>query len=61
MLNYCQWCKRFGYKLTKPQKRIAYSNYLKGVGVSDLIKSEVTKSERNAWKVRSYMANKLRQ
>lgn len=60
-LNYCEWCKRFGCRLTKPQKRIGYSRYLKEHGVKDLIRMEVGKTERNAWKVRSYMANKLRQ
>lgn len=47
--------------LTRPQKRIAYKAYLLEFGVSDLIRQEKSKTERTAWKVRSYMANKLRQ
>lgn len=29
-------------------------------GISDLIRSEENRNERNAWKVRSYLANKER-
>lgn len=48
-------------ELNKPQKRIAYKAYLLSFGVSELIHEEKSKTERTAWKVRSYMANKLRQ
>lgn len=48
-------------ELTKPQKRIAYKAYLLELGVNELIRQEESKTERTAWKVRSYMANKLRQ
>lgn len=61
MLNYSIWCMRFGKGLTKPQKKAGYASYLKESGVSELVKEETNKYERAAWKVRSYMANKLRQ
>lgn len=61
MYSYSVWCMRFGKGLTKPQKKAGYASYLKESGVSELLRQETSKYERAAWKVRSYLANKLRQ
>ena len=52
---------KFGKGLHKSQKKVGYASYLKESGVSELIRQETDKYERTAWRVRSYLANKLRQ
>lgn len=60
LISFPMFCQKHR-ELNKLQKRIAYKAYLLEVGVSNLIRQEESKTERTAWKVRSYMANKLRQ
>lgn len=61
MYSYNVWCMKFGKGLCKPQKKAGYASYLKESGVPELVREETNKYERTSWKVRSYMANKLRQ
>ena len=43
------------------KRRLAYEDHQKSMEIEQVISMETRKNERNAWKVRSYMANKLRQ
>lgn len=43
------------------KRNIAYKNWLLTQQVKEVISTEQNRNERNAWKVRSYLANKERQ
>lgn len=43
------------------KRNLAYKNYRLSQGCRELIRQEESREERNAWKVRSYLANKERQ
>lgn len=43
------------------KRRLAYEEHQRRMEIEQVISMETRKNERNAWKVRSYMANKLRQ
>ena len=43
------------------KRRLAYEEHQRRMEIEQVVSMETRKNERNAWKVRSYMANKLRQ
>lgn len=43
------------------KRNLAYKNHRLSQGCRELIRQEESREERNAWKVRSYLANKERQ
>lgn len=43
------------------KRRLAYEEHQRRMEIEQVISMETRKNERNAWKCRSYMANKLRQ
>lgn len=53
--------RRLSRKELAAKRRLAYEEYQKRVEIEQVISMETNRNERNAWKCRSYMANKLRQ
>lgn len=43
------------------KRRLAYEEHQRRMEIEQVISMETNRNERNAWKCRSYMANKLRQ
>lgn len=43
------------------KRRLAYEEHRRRMEIEQVISMETNRNERNAWKCRSYMANKLRQ
>lgn len=43
------------------KRRLAYEEHQRRMEIEQVISIETNRNERNAWKCRSYMANKLRQ
>lgn len=43
------------------KRNIAYKNWLLTQQIKEVVSIEESRNERNAWKVRSYLANKERQ
>lgn len=53
--------RRLSRKELATKRRLAYEDHQRRMDIEQVISMETRKNERNAWKVRSYMANKLRQ
>lgn len=43
------------------KRRLAYEEHQRRMEIEQVVSMETNRNERNAWKCRSYMANKLRQ
>ena len=48
-------------KESAKKRRLAYEEHQRRMEIEQVISMETSRNERNAWKCRSYMANKLRQ
>lgn len=53
--------RRLSRKELATKRRLAYEEHQKRVDIERVVSMETNRNERNAWKCRSYMANKLRQ
>lgn len=53
--------RRLSRKELATKRRLAYEDHQRRMDIEQVISMETNRNERNAWKCRSYMANKLRQ